>query len=136
MLSCSAASFFVAAASSTVSINTNDLTLTWQRKMVTLQGVTEDRAFTYGNMAWNYQVAVYNLNSSHSDMFAFGNNVDVQGKKAVLIIVTGDLLVNTTIDVSAVAVSSSLGKFHLGGFALPSSNCCYVGMTYFGLPLP
>lgn len=128
MHSCFTASFFVADASSIINIDTNNLTLKWQDKMVTLQGVAEDRAFTYGNTKWNYQVAVYNLNSSHIDMFAFGNNVDVQGKKAVLITFAGDLLVNTTIDVSGVAIGNSMAKFHLGGFALASTNCCYVGM--------
>jgi len=60
-------------------------------------------------------------------MFADGPNVDVKGTKSVLMSISGDLTVNTTIDVSAQAISSSGKQFHLGGFALASTNCCYVG---------
>ena len=121
--------FVGASSSSNVLIDTDSLILTWNLSNVVIQlhGTPRNRSFSLGNRTWNYQVAEYNLNSTYSGMFADGPNVDVKGTKSVLMSISGDLTVNTTIDVSAQAISSSGKQFHLGGFALASTSCCYVG---------
>ena len=47
----------------------------------------------------------------------------------MLVNITGNVVMNTTINASAVAVGTSMENFHLGGFSLTSTNCCYVGMS-------
>ena len=122
--------FAAGSSPSSVLIDTDRLILTWNRSnsVVELDGTPRNQSFFIGR-EWQYQVAEYNLNSTYSEMFASGTNVVVAGTKSVLMSISGDLTVNTTIDVSAQAISYSGKHFHLGGFALASTNCCYVGIN-------
>ena len=63
-----------------------------------------------------------------NDIFKQGRSILVNGSRALEINVTGNLTIGSKLDLSGVSLKDTSSKpTYLGGFALKSSNCCYVG---------
>lgn len=117
-----------------VEIDTNKLSLLWTESMFItkrIEGESHDREFSASEKTWKYQTATYTLESETKGVFSNGQNVIINGNRSVIIAADFDVVVNTTIDVSAVAIGNLTENNHLGGFALASKNCCFVGIFAF-----
>ena len=93
-----------------------------------VHGTLGSRTFTDGNnFKWSYEISILALSQDHAALFAHGNYVTVRGSRPLVIKSNINLVINTTIDISAVPVLGKDVPSHLGGYSLDMKNCCYVG---------
>ncbi|XP_065064148.1 uncharacterized protein LOC135690509 isoform X2 [Rhopilema esculentum] len=139
MLKFAVSLFFISAnCYADVIFNTDNAELT-ENGTTLLTGDLLNKKFTCSNnITWTFKLAAYNLESEHYNIFSYGKKVFLKGSNPLVIRTRGDIVVNTTVDVSGVPLNASGLQNHLGGFALTTKNCCFVGagpgagFTYHG----